>query len=134
MGITNFAWENDVSGLPKSAAGAGLLSRDMLKWGLLILAKGKWQGEQLIPASFVERATSPISLSYGKSYYGFFWWVEDPEVEGKTWRCLEGRGAGGQFIFMYPELDLIAVITAHHKGMGKMLATAPNRIVPAFSK
>ncbi len=132
MGITNFVWETDVSGLPKAAAGSGLTSRDMLKWGLLVLQKGKWQGEQLIPAAFVERATSPLSLSYGKSFYGFFWWVEDPQVAGKAWHCMEGRGAGGQFIFMYPELDLIAVITAHHKGMGTMLATAPNKILPAF--
>ena len=132
MGIANFAWENDVSGLPKAAAGCGLCSRDMLKWGLLVLAKGKWQGEQLIPAAFVERATSPISLSYGKSFYGFFWWVEDFQVEGKTWHCVEGRGAGGQFIFMFPELDLIAVITAHHKGMGTMLATLPQRLLPEF--
>jgi len=133
MGITNFAWENDVSGLPKAAAGCSLLSRDMLKWGLLILQKGKWQGEQLIPASFVERATSPISLSYGKSFYGFFWWVEDSQVGGKTYHCIEGRGAGGQFICMFPELDLVAVITAHHKSMGKMLVTAPKRIIPAFN-
>ena len=132
MGITNFAWENDVSGLPKAAAGCGLCSRDMLKWGLLILVKGKWQGEQLIPASFVERATNPISLGYGKSSYGFFWWVEDPQVAGKTWHCIEGRGAGGQFIFIFPELDLIAVITAHNKGMGTMLATFPQRVLPVF--
>ena len=132
MGITNFVWETDVSGLPKAAAGSGLLSRDMLKWGLLMLAKGNWQGEQLIPAAYVERATSPLSLSYGKSFYGFFWWVEDFQVAGKAWRCVEGRGAGGQFIFMFPDLDLVAVITAHHKGLGKMLATAPNRLVPAF--
>ena len=132
MGVTNFAWETDVSGLPKAAAGCGLCSRDMLKWGLLVLAKGKWQGEQLIPAAYVARATSPISLSYGKAFYGFFWWVEDVQVEGKTWHCVEGRGAGGQFIFMFPELDLIAVITAHHKGMGTMLATLPQRLLPAF--
>ena len=132
MGITNFAWETDVSGLPKAAAGCGLRSRDMLKWGMLILAHGKWQGEQLIPASFVQRATSPITLSYGTSYYGYFWWVDDFTVAGKTYHGIEGRGAGGQFIFMFPELDLVAVITAHHKGMGDMLATAPNRIVPMF--
>jgi CubicO group peptidase (beta-lactamase class C family) len=118
MGITNFNWETDVSGLPKSAAGSGVRSRDMLKWGLVILAKGKWQGEQLIPAAFVERATSPITLSYGKSYYGYFWWVEDFTVGGRTYHSIEGRGAGGQFIFMFPELELIAVFTAHHQGMG----------------
>ncbi len=132
MGITNFAWEDDISGLPKAAAGCGLRSRDMIKWGMMILAKGKWQGEQLIPAAYVERATSPISLSYGKSYYGFFWWVEDPQVGEKNYHCIQGRGAGGQFIFMFPELDLIAVFTAHHKGMGTMLAIAPQKIVPAF--
>jgi CubicO group peptidase (beta-lactamase class C family) len=132
MGITNFAWEHDVSGLPKAAAGNGLCSRDMLKWGMLVLQEGKWQGEQLIPATFVKRATSPISLSYGNSFYGYFWWVEDPQVEGKSWHCIEGRGAGGQFIFMFPELDLIAVITAHHKGLGTMLATLPQRVLPAF--
>jgi len=132
MGITNFHWETDVSGLPKSAAGSAMRSRDMLKWGLLILAKGKWQGEQLIPAPFVERATSPIVQSWGKTHYGYFWWSEDFKVGEKTWHCIEGRGAGGQFIFMFPELDLIAVFTAHHKGMGSMIATAPNRIVSAF--
>ena len=132
MGVTNFVWENDVSGLPKAAAGCGLCSRDMLKCGMLILQQGKWRGEQLVPTAFVERATSPISLSYGQSFYGFFWWVENPQIQGKTWHCVEGRGAGGQFIFMFPELDLIAVITAHHKGMGTMLATLPQRVLPAF--
>ena len=132
MGITNFHWETDVSGLPKSAAGSAVRSRDMLKWGLLILAKGKWQGEQLTPAPFVDRATSPLVQSWGKTHYGYFWWSEDFKVGEKTWHCIEGRGAGGQFIFMFPELDLIAVFTAHHKGMGTMIATAPNRLVPAF--
>lgn len=132
MGITTFDWETDVSGLPKSAAGSAVRSRDMLKWGLLILAKGKWQGEQLIPAPFVERATSPLVQSWGKTHYGYFWWSEDFKVGEKTWHCIEGRGAGGQFIFIFPELDLIAVFTAHHKGMGTMIAIAPNKLVPAF--
>ncbi len=134
MGITNFAWESDVSGFPKAAAGCGLRSRDMLKWGMLILAKGKWQGEQLIPAAFVERATSPITLSYGTSYYGYFWWADDFKVGDKTCHCMEGRGAGGQFIFIFPDVDLIAVITAHQKGMGPMLAAVPERILPAFTE
>jgi hypothetical protein len=45
---------------------------------------------------------------------------------------MEGRGAGGQFLFMFPDADLIVVITAHHKGMGTMLATVPNRLLLAF--
>jgi hypothetical protein len=33
---------------------------------------------------------------------------------------------------MFPELDLIAVVTSHDKGMGKMLQTLPQRVIPAF--
>ena len=132
MGIRNYQWQTDVSGLPKSAAGASVRSRDMLKIGLLVLNDGKWQGKQLIPADFVNRATSPIRKTYGKSSYGYFWWTEDYEIAGRTYHCKQGRGAGGQYIFMFPEIDLIAVVTAHNRGMGDMLRTLPQRVVPAF--
>ncbi len=133
MGITNYHWQDDLSGLPKAAAGSSLRSRDMLKMGMLVLNKGKWQGKQLIPEAFVERATSPIKLSYGKSSYGYFWWVEDVEVGGKTYHGKQGRGAGGQFVFMFPELELVVVVTAHNKGMGTMLRRLPQQLIPAFT-
>lgn len=134
MGITNFGWQADLSGLPKSAAGSSFRSRDMLKMGLLVLNKGKWNDEQLIPEKFVEVATSPLKVSYGTSSYGYFWWVDDFKVGDKTYHCKAGRGAGGQFIFMFPELDLIAVVTAHNKGMGTMFQDLPGKIIPAFTK
>ena len=132
MGVTNFAWEHDVSGLPKAAAGSGLCSRDMLKWGMLVLNGGQWKGAQLIPKAFVEKATARIHTNKQGTSYGYFWWRQGVEAGGKTYDQLSGRGAGGQFIQMYPELDLIMVITAHQQGMGKMLATAPHVILPAF--
>ncbi|MCP4508278.1 MAG: serine hydrolase [Gammaproteobacteria bacterium] len=133
LGVSNYHWQADLSGLPKSAAGSSFRSRDMLKMGLLVLNNGKWQGQQLIPADFVQRATSPIRKTYGKSSYGYFWWTEDYEIDGKTYHCKQGRGAGGQFIFMFPDLDLIAVITAHNKGMGDLLHTLPRKLIPAFA-
>jgi len=132
MGITNFNWETDVSGLPKSAAGSGVRSRDMLKWGMLVLGGGKWQGEQLIPAVFVAKATSLLYTNPQGTSYGFFWWHHTMKVGQKEFECKSARGAGGQFILILPELDLIVVVTAHHKGMGTTLAMAPKRILPAF--
>ena len=132
MDITQYHWESAISGLPKSAAGSSILSRDMLKFGQLILNKGKWQGQQLIPEAYITRATSPNVHSYGTAFYGFFIWSEDFQVGGKTYHAIEGRGAGGQFIFMFPELDLVTVITSHNKGMGDTLKTLPERIIPAF--
>lgn len=132
LGVRNYHWQADTSGLPKAAAGSSVCSRDMLKMGMLVLNRGKWQGQQLIPVAFVERATSPLKHSYGSSWYGYFWWVQDIEVDGKTYRCQEGRGAGGQFIFIFPKLDLIAVVTSHNRGMGRMLQELPQKLIPAF--
>ncbi len=132
LGIRNFAWQDDVSGLPKSAAGSSLRSRDMLKWGLLFMNEGKWKDEQLIPAEFVQLATSRIHTNDQGTSYGFFWWSHDARVGDKTFDCRAGRGAGGQYIMMFPELDLIAIVTSHNKGMGDMLKTLPERIIPGF--
>ena len=131
MSITQYHWEPAISGLPKSAAGSSILSRDMLKFGQLILNKGKWNGEQLIPEAYLTRATTPSQIN---EHYGFFWWVDNFTVGGKTYHSFQGRGAGGQFIFMFPELDLVAVVTSHNKGMGDTLQTLPQRIIPAFVK
>lgn len=132
MGITRYAWQDDVSGLPKAAAGCCFRSRDMLKWGMMIMDGGTWQGERLIPAAFVERATGRIHTNRWKTSYGYFWWRADMKVGGKSYDCKSGRGAGGQFILMLPELELIVVITSHQKGMGTALAVAPARILAAF--
>jgi CubicO group peptidase (beta-lactamase class C family) len=132
MGITNFGWQEDVSGLPKSAAGSSMRSRDMLKWGMLVMNNGQWNGEQLVPAEFVEKATDRIHTNPQDTSYGYFWWRHDAPVGDKTYDCKSGRGAGGQFILMFPELDLIGIVTSHNKGMGTMLKTFPERIIPAF--
>ena len=134
LGITNFAWQDDVSGLPKSAAGSSMRSRDMLKWGMLVSSGGKWNDEQLIPADFVQKATDRINTNPQGTSYGYFWWRHDMRVGDRIYDCRSGRGAGGQFILMLPELDLIIVMTAHQQGMGKMLSTVPKKLLPAFAR
>jgi CubicO group peptidase (beta-lactamase class C family) len=132
MGITNYGWQDDISDLPKSAAGSSMRSRDMLKWGLMTMNEGEWNGEQLIPAEFVRKATEKINTNPQGTSYGYFWWSHEMIVGDKNYLCKSGRGAGGQFILMIPALDLIMVITAHQKGMGKMLKTAEEKILPLF--
>lgn len=132
MGIRNFAWQDDVSGLPKSAAGSSMRSRDMIKWGMLTMSGGQWNGKQLIPQEFVTKAVSRLHTNPQSTSYGFFWWRENMVAGGRKIDCISGRGAGGQFILMFPELKLIAVITAHNKGMGNSLKTFPKHVLPAF--
>lgn len=133
MGITNFGWQEDISGLPKAAAGSSMRSRDMLKWGLLVHNKGRHKGEQLIPPTFIDRATSRLCNTAGETYYGFFFWRHTATVDGRPVDCITCRGAGGQFIFFFPGHDFIAVATAHNTGMGPLLKTLPERVLPAFT-
>ena len=131
LGITKFGWQDDASGLPKSAAGSSMRSRDMIKFGVLVRNAGRWDGEQLIPEEFIQKATSRIYTNPQNTSYGFFWWTHDAEVNGKSYTVKSARGAGGQFILVIDDLDLIIAITAHNQGMGNMLQTAPHRLIPA---
>ena len=132
MGVTNFGWQDDVSGLPKSAAGSSIRSRDMIKFGLLVQSGGVWDGESIIPSEFIDLATSKIYTNPQNTCYGFFWWQHQVEVAGEIYEVKTARGAGGQYIMLIDSADLVIVITAHNQGMGKLLNTAPRRIIPAM--
>ena len=132
LGVENYQWQQDVSGLPKSAAGSSIRSRDMLKMGLLVLNHGQWKGKQLIPAEFIQRATNGIRNNSGASSYGYFWWTQDYEIGERTYHSIQGRGAGGQFLFIFPSIKLVVVVTAHNKGMGSLLSQLPQTLLPSF--
>ena len=134
MGITNYGWQEDLSGFPKAAAGSSVLSRDMIKMGLLTLNHGIWNGKQHLPEEFVKRATSPLVQTSPSTFYGYFWWNQTLEFGNKKYDSIQGRGAGGQFIFIIPTLELVIAATAHNHGMGKMRAQLPHYLIPAFIK
>lgn len=133
MDIDFYNWGKNLSGLPKAAAGSSLRSRDMLKVGHLVLNDGKWMGEQLIPREYLERATSPLVKTRGSAKYGYFWWSENYEVDGKIYKSKQGRGAGGQLLIILPEIEVVAVLTAHNKGMGGILNQTCQALIKTFS-
>ena len=142
MGITNYAWRNDPSGLPAAGWRSSMTSRDMIKWGKLAMNKGKWNGEQLVPEAFVTKATSRIILTgdddvYGggkdvsNQGYGYYWWSADLKYGDKRYFSTSAQGGGGQYIILIKELDLMIVVTAHDNDNTTLQITA-ERIIPAF--
>ena len=130
LNVSQFHWPEDVSGLPKSAAGSSMRSRDMMKWGLLVRQHGQFNREQLIPAAFIKRATSALCAPSDTNSYGYFFWQHTAIIEEMQTTCITCRGAGGQFIFLFPKRDLVVVVTSHNKGMGPLLKTLPSRVLP----
>ena len=130
LNISQFHWPEDISGLPKSAAGSSMRSRDMMKWGLLVHQHGQFNGEQLIPAAFIKRATSALCAPSDTNSYGFFFWQHTALAGETQTTCITCRGAGGQFIFLFPKQAVVVVVTSHNKGMGPLLKTLPGRVLP----
>lgn len=138
MGITNYRWQNGVSGLPEGGWRVSMTSRDMVKWGSLIVNKGKWQGEQLISAEYLAKATSGITKPTqdwmpNSFLYGYYFYQTDIPVGDKTYNTAFAWGGYGQYFITVKELDLSIVITAHEKD-DKIMPQVAGRIIPAFSK
>ncbi len=136
MGITNYRWQTAVSGLPEAGWRVNMTSRAMLKWGALVTNKGKWQGEQLISADYLAKATrglvKPTQDWMPDAYrYGYFWYQTPIAVGDKSYDTTFAWGGGGQYVIVVEDLELIIVITGHD-GDDTIMDQVSNIILPAF--
>jgi CubicO group peptidase (beta-lactamase class C family) len=139
MGITNYSWRDGVSGLPSAGAGTSMTSRAMIKWGTLALNKGKWQGEQLIHAEYLAKATSGITKAAASwhpkdFFYGYFWYQTKLTLADKSYDTNIVWGGGGQRVIVVKDLDLTIVITGHDEDDETILPRISEVIVPAFAE
>jgi len=123
LGITNYINQTDDSEITPYFGGGMLLTpRDLLKFGQLYLNKGVWNGKQIISEDWVaESFKKHVQLQdvRDKNQYGYLWWHDTYQVKGRSIECIEARGAGGQFIFVIPELESVVVITSGNFRNGK---------------
>lgn len=73
--------------------------RDLARIGQLMLDSGRWEGRQIVPASWVSAATSPARGDIPR--YGLLWWLYDGGFGGDGWL--------GQHLVVYPKYRLVAV-------------------------
>lgn len=123
LGITNYINQtDDTEVIPYFGGGMLLTPRDLLKFGQLYLDKGKWKGKQIISEKWVEESFKKrlrLQDVRDKNEYGYLWWHDTYVVKGKAIKSIEARGAGGQFIFIIPELESVVVITSGNFRNGK---------------
>lgn len=97
-------------------------ARDLARLGQLYLEDGRWNGEQIVPASWIERSTRVVSDIGGGQGYGLMWWVYPAgtlpaDVYSEVWRydVIQARGSGGQALFVIPGADLVVVHRSDHE-------------------
>lgn len=112
LGISRYSWETLKDGLTNGAAGLTLRARDLTKVGLLLQQQGRWQSQQLIPASWLIQAaeiSQPLTSSLGGLSligYGRQWWLgsNNNAALQLAW------GYGGQLLLTIPQYDLTVVV------------------------
>jgi CubicO group peptidase (beta-lactamase class C family) len=116
LGITDFTWLADPVGRPYAASGLRLMPRDLARIGALVLAKGRWNGKQVVPAQWIEESVKPrLPVTDGPRalmQYGYQWWLGAGEINGVHREWIVGMGYGGQRLFIVPSLNLVIAVTA----------------------
>ncbi|TYP79445.1 serine hydrolase domain-containing protein [Paenibacillus methanolicus] len=114
LGFRKPRW-NESGGVHEGGAGMHLTSRDMARFGLLYLNGGRWAGEQVVPESWVRESLQTHHKGFSHyeppifGAYGYHWWVS-PQAHNGHIDCYFAKGYGGQYIFVVPELELVAAL------------------------
>jgi CubicO group peptidase (beta-lactamase class C family) len=110
-------WEKDPQGYYFGGNSMYCTPREMALLGFLYLNRGQLNHQQIIPGEWIDLTLSPSTNfnhpnEWGalKNYdYAYLWWLG--QMDGHS--LFMGYGYGGQFIVVFPGLNLIVVSTAN---------------------
>ena len=131
LGIEHPVWDTNFQGISLGGYGLRVQTEDIAKFGQLYLQHGNWNGQQLLPASWVAMATARQTSngsnpdSDWNQGYGF-----------QFWRCrhnaFRGDGAFGQYCVVMPEQDVVVAINSGVKDMQAVLNVIWDKLLPAL--
>jgi CubicO group peptidase (beta-lactamase class C family) len=111
LGIEDYRWERLPSGITDTDGGLHLRPRDMAKLGQLYLNGGTWRGSRVVPEAWVRESVREHVVTEGQPNYGFQWWCGDFHYADRSAFTFLASGHGGQKIYVFPDLDLVVVLT-----------------------
>lgn len=138
LGISGMDWEENLAGVNTGGWGLRIKTEDMAKLGQLYLQKGVWNGNQIIPSTWIEEATTakiiqhpdlPQSKKDSSDWeqgYGYQIW----RSRHHSYRA---DGAFGQYILVLPGLDAVIAIQEETPSMQDELNLVWTYLLPAFN-
>ncbi len=139
LGITGIDWEINPDGINVGGWGLRLKTEDMAKFGQLFLQKGVWKGKQILPASWVEEASTMKILQDPNATQG----KKDSSdwLQGYCYQMWRSRnnsyradGAFGQYILVFPEKDAVIAITSETPDMQAEFNLIWEHLYPAIKE
>lgn len=116
LGIEHFEWVRSYDGEPSAASGLRLRPADLAKLGQLVLNGGQWEGDVVVPKSWLDQCLAErVDLGDGY-FYGYQWWLHrTPQGEPE----MAGFGNGGQRLHVVPSRALsVAILTGNYNQRG----------------
>jgi CubicO group peptidase (beta-lactamase class C family) len=143
IGITTVQWEALEPNMVNGGSGIKMTATDLLRFGQLLLQRGRSGSQQVVPEPWIDAGTTP-QFSWRETYgaqrgttYGYLWWLAQPPAT----TAIFAWGHGGQFAYVVPSLDLVVVATTNWQGLtaetnpttfaGTVLTIIVNDVLPA---
>ncbi len=140
LAIAGATWETCPRGINVGGWGLNIRTEGLAKFGQLYLQKGLWQGRQVLPAAWVEEATTfkiqqPVPATPNRpndqndwlqGYCYQFW--------RSTHKAFRGDGAFGQFTLVMPDQEAVLAITSETKDMQGELDLVWAHLLPAMAE
>lgn len=130
IGMTQYRWAHVDTPVGRVLGWTGSIftsSRELARFGHLVLNRGNWNGEQLVPIEWIDQATSvqvpsaipndDLPRSRGAGVYGYNWWVNGVKPDGKRlWpgappRTFYANGLHNNVCIVVPEWKMVIART-----------------------
>lgn len=111
LGITKMQWQFQPTGAAMTGGGLSLRSRDLLKFAQLYLNGGTWNGKRILSAEWARASVTPHANARRDTDYGYLWWLQTFHSGGRDWRSWGMYGTGGNKIVVFPDQQVVVVIT-----------------------
>ena len=113
LGIKHYFWDRTPFGLTDTQEGLYLSTPDLAKITRLYLQGGRFNGQQVIPKSWIDDSLSPTFLTEqnDREGYGYLWWSQPYTHREAEHIAYFGKGFGGQRPILLRELDMVIVLT-----------------------
>ncbi len=107
LGVEEWDWPSDSQGVTHGWGDLALRPLDLARLGQLMIQDGRWGHRQVLPVGYVAGLAAAIPTTDPTVRYGLGWWLPTDAAAG----ALEGIGRGGQELLVWPEQELVVVVT-----------------------
>ena len=103
MSIAPFHWDTYATNGEPAWGGLSLTTRDMAKFGILLLNQGVWAGNRIVSDDWIKQSISPM-VTNDTIAYGYHWWI-GRQPDSNT--LVYAAGYGDQYVYVAPDKGLV---------------------------